>query len=64
MSLFWRVFLLNAALLVAAGVALALAPVTISTPVEMLEEVVLGAGILLLLAMNYALLRPTFKPLR
>jgi two-component system sensor histidine kinase UhpB len=63
MSLFWRVFLLNAALLVVAGVVLALAPVTISTPVKVLEEVVLGVGILLLLALNYALLRPTFKPL-
>jgi hypothetical protein len=27
------------------------------------EEAVLGVGIVLLLAVNYALLRPTFKPL-
>src|SRR6266702_459186 len=63
MSLFWRVFLLNAALLMAAGVVLALSPVTISTPIKVLEEGVLGLGLLLLLAANFALLRPTFKPL-
>jgi two-component system, NarL family, sensor histidine kinase UhpB len=63
MSLFWRVFLLNAGLLVAAGVVLALSPARISTPAEVLEEVVLGVGILLLLAVNYVLLRPTFRPL-
>jgi two-component system sensor histidine kinase UhpB len=63
MSLFWRVFLLNAGLLAAAGVVLALSPATISTPAKVLEEVVLGVGVLVLLAVNYALLRPTFKPL-
>jgi two-component system sensor histidine kinase UhpB len=63
MSLFWRVFLSNAALLVTAGVVLALSPVTISTPVKVIEEVVLVAGVVLLLAVNYALLRPSFKPL-
>jgi two-component system sensor histidine kinase UhpB len=63
MRLFWRVFLLNAALLVAAGIVLALSPLTISAPVRVLEEVALVVGILLLLALNYALLRPAFKPL-
>lgn len=63
MRFFWRVFLLNAAPVVAAGVVLALSPVTISAPIKVLEEVLLGVGILLLLAVNYALLRPTFKPL-
>jgi two-component system sensor histidine kinase UhpB len=63
MSLFWRVFLLNAGLLAAAGVVLALSPATISTRVQVLEEAALGIGILLLLAVNYLLLRPTFKPL-
>jgi two-component system, NarL family, sensor histidine kinase UhpB len=63
MSLFRRVFLLNALLIVAAGVVLALSPVTVSTPIKVLEEVILGVGILLLLAVNYAVLRPTFKPL-
>ncbi|HST16259.1 MAG TPA: histidine kinase [Gaiellaceae bacterium] len=63
MRLFWRVFLLNAALLVAAGIVLAVSPVTISAPVRVIEEVALVVGILLLLALNYALLRPAFKPL-
>jgi len=63
MRLFWRVFLLNAALVVAAGVVLALSPLTVSAPIKVIEEVLLGFGILLLLAMNYTVLRPTFKPL-
>ena len=63
MSLFWRVFLLNAALLVGAGIVLALSPLTISAPIKVLEEFGLGVAILLLLAVNYAVLRPTFKPL-
>ena len=60
MSLFWRVFLLNAALLVGAGIVLALSPLTISAPIKVLEEFGLGVAILLLLAVNYAVLRPTF----
>jgi two-component system sensor histidine kinase UhpB len=63
MSLFRRVFLLNAALLVGAGVLLAFSPITVSFPVEVVEEVVLGGGILLLLVVNYVLLRPAFRPL-
>jgi two-component system sensor histidine kinase UhpB len=63
MSLFWRVYLLNAALVVAAGVALVLSPATISTPLRVVEGVVLGVGLVLLLGANYALLRPTFRPL-
>jgi two-component system sensor histidine kinase UhpB len=35
----------------------------VSAPVEVVEEVVIGGGILLLLGVNYALLRPAFKPL-
>jgi two-component system, NarL family, sensor histidine kinase UhpB len=63
MPLFWRVFLLNAALLVAAGLLLALSPARISTPIRVVEESVLAAGVLLLLVVNYAMLRPVFKPL-
>jgi two-component system sensor histidine kinase UhpB len=63
MSLFRRVFLLNAALLVGAGVLVALSPITVSTPVQVFDEVVLGVGTLLLLVANYLLLRPAFKPL-
>jgi two-component system sensor histidine kinase UhpB len=63
MSLFRRVFLLNAALLVGAGLLVALSPITVSTPVKVFEEVVLGVGILTILAANYLLLRPAFRPL-
>jgi len=63
MSLFRRVFLMNAALLVTAGVLVALSPITVSTPVKVLDEVVLGAGIVLILLANYLLVRPAFKPL-
>jgi two-component system sensor histidine kinase UhpB len=63
MPLFWRVFLMNAALLVAAGVIFLASPATISSEVRLAEETVLGAGILLLLVANYALLRPVFKPI-
>jgi two-component system sensor histidine kinase UhpB len=63
MPLFWRVFLLNAVLLVVAGVSLALSPARISTSLRVVEESVLVAGVLLLLVVNYALLRPVFKPL-
>jgi two-component system, NarL family, sensor histidine kinase UhpB len=63
MSLFRRVFLLNAVLLVGAGLLLALSPVTVSTPVKVFDEVVLGIGILVILVANYLLLRPAFKPL-
>ena len=62
-SLFWRVFLLNAALLVAAGVALAVSPIEISTPTRVVEEAVLAAGSSCCCAANYVLLRPAFAPL-
>lgn len=61
--MFRRVFLLNALLLVGAGLLVALSPITVSTPVEVLDEVILGVGVVLFLAANYVLLRPVFKPL-
>jgi two-component system, NarL family, sensor histidine kinase UhpB len=63
MPLFWRVFLLNAALLLAAGALLAFSPARISTQARVVEEAALAVGVLLLLVVNYALLRPVFKPL-
>src|SRR5579862_4449352 len=63
MPIFWRVFLLNAALLVATGIVLAVSPLTINPSIRDFEEAVLAAAILVLLAVNYAMLRPTFKPL-
>ena len=61
--LFWRVFGTNAAVLVLAFLALVFAPVTVSAPPAAFELVVLAAGLLALLALNLALLRPAFRPL-
>jgi two-component system sensor histidine kinase UhpB len=62
-SLVTRIFLVNAAVLVAAVVALALSPVTVSDPVALREAVVLVAGLTVLLFVNLALFRRTFAPL-
>jgi two-component system, NarL family, sensor histidine kinase UhpB len=64
MPLFWRVFLTNAALLVAAAVALVTTPVTVSFPVALTELVVLVVGLGAVLALNLVLLRRMFQPLR
>lgn len=63
MSLFWRVFTANAALLVAAAVVLGVSPVTISWPIAVTEAVVLGLGLAGMLAVNAVLLRLAFAPL-
>ncbi|MFE6839119.1 histidine kinase [Streptomyces sp. NPDC057705] len=62
MSLYWRIFLLNAAVLVTA-VLLLLGPVTVSTPVLFGEAVVLLAGLAAMLVANAALLRIGLAPL-
>jgi two-component system sensor histidine kinase UhpB len=62
-SLFWRIFLLNAAVLVAAMVMLLLGPATVSTPVVIQEAVILTAGLAAMLAANAALLRVGLAPL-
>src|SRR5919109_21348 len=61
--LFWRVFGTNAAALVLAFLALVFAPVTVSVPPAAIELVVLALGLVCLLALNLALLRPAFRPL-
>jgi two-component system, NarL family, sensor histidine kinase UhpB len=63
MSLLTRVFLVNAAVLAAAVLALALSPVTVSDPVALQEAVVLVAGLTVLLIVNLVLFRRTFAPL-
>ncbi|GAA1409889.1 sensor histidine kinase [Catellatospora coxensis] len=63
MSLFWRIFLLNAAVLVAATMVLLLGPVTVSTPVVLTEALVLAVGLALMLVANAALLRVGLAPL-
>jgi two-component system sensor histidine kinase UhpB len=62
-SLFWRIFSLNAAGLVVAT-ALLLGPVTVSTPVRRGEAVVVLGGLALLLVANALVLRVGLVPLQ
>ncbi len=62
MTLYWRIFLLNAAVFVAA-VLLLLGPVTVSTPVLLGEALVLLAGLVVMLIANAVLLRIGLAPL-
>lgn len=62
MSLFWRIFALNAVGLVVAA-ALLLGPVTVSTPVLPGEALVVVAGLAALLAVNAVVLRVGLAPL-
>lgn len=64
LPLFWRVFLVNAAVLVSATLLLAVAPVTVSVPISVDEAVVLLVGLLSMLLMNVVFLRRTLRPLR
>jgi two-component system sensor histidine kinase UhpB len=61
--LFWRVFLVNAALLTAGTLTLALAPVTISASIALTEGIVLSVGLVIMLIANLLLLRALFGPL-
>jgi two-component system, NarL family, sensor histidine kinase UhpB len=63
MPLFWRIFLLNALVLVAAAAVLLLAPVTISSTAVILDFVVVGAGLVAMLVLNLVLLRVGLAPL-
>ena len=63
LPLFWRVFGTNAAVLVLAFLALVFAPVTVSVPPTAIELAVLAAGLVCLLTLNLALVRPAFRPL-
>ncbi|WP_078968419.1 MULTISPECIES: HAMP domain-containing sensor histidine kinase [unclassified Streptomyces] len=63
MSLYWRLFLLNAAILVVA-VLLLFGPVTVSTPVLVGEAFVLVAGLVSMLVANAFLLRVGLAPLQ
>ena len=63
MPLFWRVFLTNAFVLTLALILLVVAPVTVSIPVAATELIVLVAGLVALLALDWVLLRPAFGPL-
>ncbi|MFD3357804.1 HAMP domain-containing sensor histidine kinase [Streptomyces fradiae] len=63
MSLFWRIFGLNAVVLGAATALLLWAPVTVSVPVLLTEAVILVAGLGVMLVANAALLRVGLAPL-
>jgi two-component system, NarL family, sensor histidine kinase UhpB len=59
----WRIFLVNAAILVAACAVLLLSPVTVSSPVAVEEALVVVAGLSLMLVLTLVLLRHAFSPL-
>jgi two-component system sensor histidine kinase UhpB len=61
--LLWRIFLGNAVVLVVATTTLVLTPVTVSFPAAERELLVLGAGLIVMLAVNYVLLRRAIEPL-
>ena len=63
MSLLGRVFAINAAVLIAAMVALVVSPLTVSFPVALAELAALTAGLVALLVVNIVLLRRVFAPL-
>lgn len=63
MPLFWRIFLLNALVLITAT-ALLLGPVTVSTPVLLTEAAVLTVGLAAMLVANALLLRVGLAPLQ
>jgi two-component system, NarL family, sensor histidine kinase UhpB len=61
--LFWRVFGMNAAVLLLAAAVLVVSPATISFPVAVTEAIVLAIGLAAMLALNFALLRRALLPL-
>lgn len=61
--LVWRVFLVNAGILLAASGALLLTPVTVSSPVAAQEVVAVLGGLAIMLFVDLALLRRAFLPL-
>jgi two-component system sensor histidine kinase UhpB len=63
LPLLWRVFAVNAGLLVVATLLLALTPVTISAPIAFVEAVVLVGALTLMVGLNLLLLRPLLDPL-
>ncbi|WP_328835525.1 sensor histidine kinase [Streptomyces europaeiscabiei] len=63
MSLFWRIFALNAVVLGTATALLLWAPVTVSVPVVLTEAIILVAGLVVMLIANAALLRIGLAPL-
>jgi two-component system, NarL family, sensor histidine kinase UhpB len=63
LPLLWQVFGTNAAVLAVAYLVLVFAPVTVSVPPHTAELLVLSGGLLVMLAINFVLLRRAFRPL-
>lgn len=63
MSLFWRVFAINAAVLTGAFLLLLLTPATVSRAAHTAEIAVLAVGVVAALAVSLVLMRRTFGPL-
>jgi two-component system sensor histidine kinase UhpB len=63
LPLLWRVFAINAVLLVAATLLLALTPVTIHAPIALVEALDLVVGLAVMLLANLLLLRRELAPL-
>ncbi|GHB54485.1 histidine kinase [Flexivirga endophytica] len=64
MSLFWRIYLLNAVVLVVATISLVFGPVSVSTQPVFAEIIVLVIGLAALLALDGFLFRIGLAPLR
>jgi len=62
-SLFSRVVAINAGVLVAAAILLALSPATVSPTLQLAEAVVLAIGTVLMITVNLLLMRRVFGPL-
>jgi two-component system sensor histidine kinase UhpB len=62
-SLFWKVFSVNAILVTTAGVILVLTPATVSSPITLREAATVVAGVCAVLVVNLALMRRAFAPL-
>jgi two-component system sensor histidine kinase UhpB len=63
LPLLWRVFAINAVLLVIATLLLALTPVTIHARIAIVEGLDLGVALVVMLAANLILLRHTLQPI-
>lgn len=63
LTLFHRVFLVNASILVVDGLLLAVSPPIVHSPPAIGDALVILFGLLLVLAANYALVREAFRPL-
>jgi two-component system sensor histidine kinase UhpB len=64
MTLLWRIFLGNAAILAAGTAVLIVSPATVSFPVAASQILVLGAGLVAMLGLNYTFLRRAVAPLQ